>query len=149
MTKNELIDLIIKNRCRNVVSYKDVWSMVEEGCSDIKDEIVSLYQFRGRDTFEILEVQENFKDYVFNNFVGALISRTCVVDDFNKYVYKPLEVSYMSDIGPLLRRSLKNKIVGYWTEYQKRVQEVTPEKIRELANEILSHKTEFLETMRK
>ena len=149
MTKNELIDLIIKFRHTNVVSYKDVWSVVEEGCADIKDEIVSLYQFRNRDTFEILEVQENFKDYVFNNFVGVLISRSCVVDNFNKYVYMPLNINYMSDIRPFLQRSLKSKIVGYWDEYQKRAQEVTPEKIRELADEILSHKVEFLEKIKE
>lgn len=149
MTKNELIDLIIKNKYTNVVSYKDVWAMVEEGCSDIKDEIVALYQFRDRDTFEILEVQENFKDYVFNNFVGALISRSCIIDDFNRYVSRPLNMNCMSDIRPLLQRSLKSKVEGYWNDYQKRVQEVTPEKIRELANEILSHKAEFLEKIKE
>ena len=149
MTKNELIDLIIKFRHTNVVSYKDVWSMVEEGCNDIKTELVSIYQFRDRDTFEIIDAQENYVNYVFSNFVGALISRSCVIDNFNRYVYCPLNISYMSDISSLLRRSLKNKIEGYWNEYQKRVQEVTPEKIRELADEILSHKAEFLEKIKE
>ncbi len=121
----------------DVVSYYDVWSMVENGCLDIKDEIVSLYQFRNRDTFEILDVQENFKDFVFLNFVEVLISRSCVVDDFNKYVYEPLEISYGSNIKSLLQRSLKSKVEHYWNEYKKRAQEVTPEKIKELADEIL------------
>jgi len=137
MTKSELIELILKYRHMDVVSYYDVWSMVENGCLDIKDEIVSLYQFRNRDTFEILDVQENFKDFVFLNFVEVLISRSCVVDDFNKYVYEPLEISYGSNIKSLLQRSLKSKVEHYWNEYKKRAQEVTPEKIKELADEIL------------
>ena len=137
MTKSELIELILKYRHTDVVSYYDVWSMVENGCLDIKDEIVSLYQFRNRDTFEILDVQENFKDYVFLNFVEVLISRSCVVDDFNKYVYEPLEISYGSNIKSLLQRSLKSKVEHYWNEYKKRAQEVTPEKIKGLADEIL------------
>lgn len=147
MLKKDLIAKILENRRKTVVQVRDIYEKVANGLQDIKNDIVNFYQFRDRDTFEIIPLKENYAEYVFSNFVYIMITRTGFLQKFNQYVYKPLEVNMCDYIEGYLKRMTKGQLESIWNEYKIRLHMVTPKKLDEIVNEIVSKKDEFLKEL--